>query len=89
MSLMPQPESEVSNLMDELNRFRETSDFSELDLKRSKKNAENIKDKVDLAEGVGLLGMIACLENDIAAMRSYFVRAIQQSGGNYTIIFNH
>jgi tetratricopeptide (TPR) repeat protein len=89
MSLKAQPESEVSSLIAELNHFMKTSDFSELDLKRLKKKAENIKNNVDLAAGFSLLGAIASLENDIEAMRSYSERAIQQSGGDPLHILNY
>lgn len=89
MSILGQPASEISKLMEELNQFRITSDFSEIDLKRLKKKAEYIKDNVDVAEGFGLLGMIACLENDTKTMRSYFERAIQQSGSNPLHMLNY
>ncbi len=82
MSLKLQPASKVSSLIDEINLFLETQDFSEFDLKRLKKESEKVKKNVDVADGFSLLGMIACLEDDIDAMRSYFKRAIQQSGGN-------
>jgi len=84
----PQPESEVLSLIDEVERFRLESDISDFDLKRLKNKAMNVK-KRDLAMGFGLLGMIACLENDIDAMRSYFKRAIEQSGGNPLHILNY
>lgn len=89
MSMIAQPASEVSKLMEELNQFLKTSEFSDLDLKRLKKKAEHIKNKVDLTDGFCLLGMIACLESDIAAMMSYCERAIQQSGSDSRVIFNY
>lgn len=88
MSLKPQPESEVSSIMDEVERFRLESNFSDFDLKRLKKKAENIK-KNDLAMGFSLLGMIACLENDSETMRSYFKRAIDQSGSDPLHVLNY
>ncbi|GEM_PF-6002389 len=89
MSLKPQPSSKVSILIDEINLFLETQDFSEFDLKRLKKESEKVKKNVAVADGFGLLGTIACLENDIDAMRSYFKRAIQQSGGHPLYINNY
>ncbi|HAO19541.1 MAG: hypothetical protein BWK80_16705 [Desulfobacteraceae bacterium IS3] len=89
MSLKPQTASEISSFADELNHFLLTWDFSDFDLKRLKKKAENIKKNVDLADGFSLLGMIGCLENDTESMRSYFKRAIDQSGGDHLHIFNY
>ena len=89
MSMIAQPESKISNLTAEVNRFMETSDFSELDLKRLKKEAEYVKDNVDVADGFDLLGMVACLEDDMRAMKSYFKRAIDQSGGYFLHVLNY
>lgn len=82
------PNSKTERLIDELNRLARTLSYTPFDLVRLKKEAEDIKNNVDLASGFALLGMIACLESDEKAVRSFFKRAIEQSGGGTTHILN-
>ncbi len=89
MNTTAQPESEVDNIIAELNSFRETFDFTPFDLARLKKKAQHIKENVDLPAGFAIMGMIANLEHDIEASRSYFKRAIQQSGGSPYAMANY
>lgn len=95
MYSMPALDSKYPLLVDSLNHFLQTYDFAPFDLKRLKKEAEDVKNNVDLASGFALLGMISCLEKDEESVRSYFKRAIEQSGGaiwhigNFAISLKH
>lgn len=75
-----QPESKYNEILETLNHFRITGDFTPFDLKRLKKEAEKIKEHADVAGGFGLLGMISLLEGDTESMHSYHKRAFEQSG---------
>lgn len=88
MYSIPALKSKYPNLVEKLNLFLTTSDFSTFDLTLLKKEAKEIKENVDLAGGFALLGMISCLEKDEKNVRSFFERAIQQSGGELSHIIN-
>ena len=81
--------SKYPDLVEKLNQFLRASDISALDLARATKEAKEIKDHVDLASGFSLLGMIACLEKNEKEMRSFFKRAIQQSGASLPHVLNY
>jgi hypothetical protein len=55
--------------------------INEVALKRFKVEAERIKEK-DLAKAFSILGMIACIENDLQNMHSYHKNAITYSNEN-------
>ncbi len=80
---------DIQGLVDEINRFQTTLDHTELDLKRTRKRAENIKDNVSIDYGFAILGMIACFEGDVESMKSYSERAVQQSGGLPEHLYNY
>ncbi|MCP4109456.1 MAG: hypothetical protein GY749_28690 [Desulfobacteraceae bacterium] len=75
----PQSETKINEIINEINKFKNTWLFTEFDLRRLKKEAEKVK-STSLTYGFSLQGMIAALENDIEAMHSFFKRALQQSG---------
>ena len=79
MYSIPAQNSKFSILINRLNQLARTFDFTSFDLIRIKKEAEDVKNNVDLASGFALLGMIACLEKDEEEVRSLFKRAIEQS----------
>jgi len=85
---IPGLKSKYPDLVEKLNQFSATSEVSSFDLIRLKKEAEEIKENVDLASGFALFGMISCLEKDERQVRSFFKRAIQQSGGELSHILN-
>lgn len=88
MYSLPALDSEYPKLVEKLNSFLRTSDFTEFDLAVLKREANKIKNNVDLASGFALLGMIACLEKDEKNVRSFFDRAIQQSSGELPHVIN-
>lgn len=88
MYAIPALKSKYPDLVEKLNLFRRTSDFSTFELLRLKKDAEKIKENVDLASGFALLGMISCLEKNERQMRSFFERAVQQSGRAFQHLIN-
>ena len=78
---------DVQDLVEEINRFQTTLDHTEFDLKRLRKRAESIKANVGIEWGFAILGMIACLEDDVESMKSHSERAIQQSGGSHEHLY--
>ena len=88
MYAIPGLKSKYSDLVEKLNRFATTSEFSPLDLIRLRREAEDIKENVDLASGFALLGMISCLEKNDKQVQSFFKRAIEQSSGEHSHILN-
>jgi len=89
MNPVKQPASKYESVFDALNTFRETGNFTPFDLKRLKKDANQVKDNVNLANGFELLGMIAFYEDDLEEMKSCHKRAIEQSGYDARYIANY
>ncbi len=81
--------SDINGMIDEINRYQSSLDFTEFDIRRLKRAAIKIKENVSVADGFGLLGMVACLEGDLEAMRSCCERAVQQSGGDPKHLYNY
>ena len=80
---------DIKGIVDEINRFQSTLDCTELDIRRLKSKAVNIKDNVSIDNGFAILGMIACLEWDLESAKGYFERAVQQSGGSREHLYNY
>jgi hypothetical protein len=81
MNPTAQPKSKASQIIDELNKMLDNRTINEVALKRFKVEAERIKEK-DLAKAFSILGMIACIENDLQNMHSYHKNAITYSNEN-------
>jgi len=86
-----QPQSRLSELIDEIEDLRDQGSASrELEIRRIKKQAEEFKVS-DPAAGFSLLGMIACLENNLEEMHRCHKISLQYSNdaavdlGNYAV----
>jgi len=80
MSPIGKPKTKESKLIKELNILveKEKEDIDEFTMKRLKSEAEKLKGK-DAAAAFSVLGMIACIEEDIESMHSHHKNAITHS----------
>ena len=78
MNPTAQPKSKASQIIDNLNEMLDSRTINEFALKKFKVEAEKIKEE-DLASAFSILGMIACIENDMNNMHSYHKNAITYS----------
>jgi hypothetical protein len=88
MYSIPALKTKHSSIVDTLNEFAKTHVYTQFEIAKLKKEAEDIKNSVDVASGFALLGMIACLERDEKKVRSFFQRALDQSGKAIPHIIN-
>lgn len=85
----------ISELTDKIHSYtaknRKTSD---LDIRRLKKETENLRSKVPENDYFDFLGRIACLENDLVSLDKYYQTAIKlapndfQTQNNYVFALN-
>jgi len=64
--MIPQPKSKFDEMLSSLDRMSSSQDVNLFQLKKIKKEAEILKE-VNTAEAFALLGIVACMENDIEA----------------------
>ncbi len=79
---MPQPslQTKFNSLIDRLNSLEEDDQEGlEFEIKRLKREAENLK-SADPAQAFGILGIIACFEENVEDVRGYHKNALRYSG---------
>jgi len=88
MCPLAQPQTKYLEIVEKLNKMLFSGEANEFELKRLKKEAENIK-RTSPARSFTLLGMIACLEKDVDHMHSHHKNALHYSGDNQTYLQNY
>ncbi|MBC8432556.1 MAG: hypothetical protein H8D96_11640 [Desulfobacterales bacterium] len=78
MSPTAQPLSKGAQIIAQLNELIQRKDADDFTLKRLKAEAEKIKEN-NLVDAFSILGMIACIEQDIENLHSYHKSAITYS----------
>lgn len=73
---MSQPKTQASDLIDRLNDLIRRDERSDFVLKQIRRDADRLK-KIDAATSYLLLGMVACLERNIAATREFHEKALR------------
>ena len=72
------PKSKKNDLIDEVNSLIRNDDRNAFAIKKIKFEAEKLK-KINTADAFTILGMVACLEQDIEAMHSHHKNALRYS----------
>ncbi len=88
MCPLAQPQTKYLEIVKKLNKMLFSGETNEFELKRLKKEAENIK-RTSPARSFTLLGMVACLEKDIDQMHSHHKNALHYSGDGQTYLQNY
>lgn len=80
MSQRPIPKSKFEEIISELNMFVSSGEVDEVKLMRFKHEAEKLR-KADPMRGFTILGMIACVKDDLENTRLYHKNAIAFAKG--------